>query len=69
MYAPLAQLGIARAYAMEGKHEQSRTAYERLFMTWKDADPKIPILRQAKTEYKRLISTASGNTSAAEKKP
>ncbi len=67
VYAPLAQLGIARAYAMEGKREQSRTAYERLFTTWKDADPKIPILRQAKTEYKKLI--ASGNTSAAEKKP
>jgi hypothetical protein len=67
VYAPLAQLGIARAYAMEGKREQSRTAYERLFTTWKDADPKIPILRQAKAEYKKLI--ASGNTSAAEKKP
>jgi hypothetical protein len=69
VYAPLAQLGIARAYAMEGNREQSRKAYERLFTTWKDADPKIPILRQAKTEYEKLISSASGNTAAAEKKP
>lgn len=68
VYAPLAQLGIARAYAMEGNREQSRKAYDRLFTTWKDADPDIPILRQAKIEYKKLTSSASANTPAPEKK-
>ncbi len=62
VYSPLAQLGIARAYAMEGNREQSRKAYDRFFTTWKDADPNIPILRQAKTEYKKLSSSASAHT-------
>ena len=64
VYAPLAQLGIARAYAMEGNREQSRRAYDRFFTTWKNADPDIPILRQAKTEYKKLSSSASAHTPA-----
>ena len=69
VYAPLAQLGLARAYAMEGDREKSRKAYDDFFTTWKDADPNIPILRQAKAEYEKLISSASANTPAPEKKP
>ena len=35
VYAPLAQLGVARAYAMQGDWSQSRKAYEEFFTTWK----------------------------------
>ncbi len=63
VYAPLAQLGIARAYAMQGSREQSRKAYDEFFATWKDADPDIPILRQTKSEYKKLTATASAAAS------
>jgi len=57
VYAPLAQLGLAQAYAMRGDREKTRKAYEDFFSTWRDADPDIPILRQAKTEYKKLTGT------------
>ena len=56
--SPLAQLGLARAYAMQGDRENSRKAYDDFFTTWKDADPDIPILRQARAEYKKLTATA-----------
>ena len=68
VYAPLAQLGLARAYAMQGNSEQSREAYDEFFTTWKDADPGIPILRQAKTEYKKLTTTASAAVLASREK-
>jgi DNA-binding winged helix-turn-helix (wHTH) protein/tetratricopeptide (TPR) repeat protein len=57
VYAPLAQLGLAQAYAMRGDREKTRKAYDSFFTTWKDADPDIPILRQAKNEYKKLTAT------------
>ena len=57
VFAPLAQLGLARVYAMQGDRENSRKAYNEFFTTWKDADPDIPIFRQAKTEYKKLTAT------------
>ena len=59
VFTPLAQLGLARAYAQQGNHEESRKAYDDFFTTWKDADPDIPILRQAKAEYKKLSVQAS----------
>jgi predicted Zn-dependent protease len=59
IFAPLAQLGLARAYAAQGNFENSRKAYGDFFTTWKDADQDIPILRQAKIEYKKLPATAS----------
>jgi DNA-binding winged helix-turn-helix (wHTH) protein/tetratricopeptide (TPR) repeat protein len=68
VYAPLAQLGLARAYAMEGDQAKSRKAYDDFFTTWKDADPDIPILRQAKAEYKKLTATASATASALGKR-
>jgi eukaryotic-like serine/threonine-protein kinase len=58
VYAPLAQLGLARAYAKQGDSEKSRKAYDVFFATWKDADPGIPILRQAKAEYGKLNTPA-----------
>jgi DNA-binding winged helix-turn-helix (wHTH) protein/tetratricopeptide (TPR) repeat protein len=54
VYAPLAQLGLARAYSAQGDRDNSRKAYAAFFTTWKDADPTIPIYTQAKTEYAKL---------------
>ena len=68
MFAPLAELDLARAYAAEGDREESRKAYDDFFTTWKNADPDIPILRQAKAEYKKLTGTASAAASASGKK-
>jgi tetratricopeptide (TPR) repeat protein len=67
-YAPLAQLGLARAYAMQGDREKSRKAYDEFFTTWKNADPSIPILRQARSEYKKLTATTPAAASASGKK-
>jgi eukaryotic-like serine/threonine-protein kinase len=53
-FGALAHLGLARAYALSGDTAKARTKYEDFFALWKDADPEIPILRQAKTEYARL---------------
>jgi ATP/maltotriose-dependent transcriptional regulator MalT len=52
--ASIAHLGIARAYALAGDAAKSRTAYQDFSALWKDADPDIPILKQAKAEYARL---------------
>jgi serine/threonine protein kinase/Flp pilus assembly protein TadD len=51
---PLAQLGLARAYALSGDSAKARTAYQDFLATWKDADPDLPILKQAKSEYAKL---------------
>jgi tetratricopeptide (TPR) repeat protein len=67
VFAPLAQLGLARAYAMQRDTDESRKAYDEFFTTWKDADPDTPILRQAKAEYKKLTATASAAASASGK--
>ena len=50
----LAHLGLARAYAMQGDIVKSKAAYRDFFTFWKDADPDIPILKQAKAEYAKL---------------
>jgi eukaryotic-like serine/threonine-protein kinase len=50
----LARLGLARAYAMSGDTQKARTAYQDFLTLWKDADPDIPILKQAKTESAKL---------------
>ena len=49
----LAHLGLGRALAAGGPAE-ARTAYQDFFAIWKDADPDIPILKQAKGEYAKL---------------
>ncbi|MGB0007823.1 MAG: protein kinase [Candidatus Sulfotelmatobacter sp.] len=50
----LAHLGLARAYKSSGDLKESRQAYGDFFALWKDADPDIPILKQAKAEYAKL---------------
>jgi eukaryotic-like serine/threonine-protein kinase len=51
---PLAHLGLARAYAMQGDTTKARAAYQDFLALWKDADSDIPILKQAKAEYAKL---------------
>lgn len=50
----LSRLGLARAYRMQGDIIKARAAYEDFLKLWKDADPDIPILKQAKAEYAQL---------------
>jgi tetratricopeptide (TPR) repeat protein len=50
----LAHLGLARAYALQGDAAKARSAYQDFFALWKDADPDIPILKQAKAENAKL---------------
>ena len=53
-WGALARLGLARAYALRGDADNARIAYQDFLTLWKDADPDIPILKQAKTEYAKL---------------
>jgi hypothetical protein len=51
---PMAHLSLGRAYALSGDTAKSRAAYQDFFALWKDADPDIPILKEAKAEYTKL---------------
>jgi serine/threonine protein kinase/predicted Zn-dependent protease len=50
----LSRVGLARAYSLQGDIAKARTTYQDFFAAWKDADPDIPILKQAKAEYAKL---------------
>jgi serine/threonine protein kinase/tetratricopeptide (TPR) repeat protein len=50
----LAHLGLGRAYAISGDTAKAKNAYQDFFALWKDADPDIPILKEAKAEYAKL---------------
>jgi eukaryotic-like serine/threonine-protein kinase len=50
----LSHLGLARAYSLTGDTAKARAAYQGFLALWKDADPDIPILKQAKAEYAKL---------------
>jgi hypothetical protein len=50
----LAHLGLGRAYTLSGDTAKSKTAYQDFFALWKDADPDVPILKEAKAEYAKL---------------
>jgi len=58
-WGSLARLGLARAYALDAvkdpaARDQARTAYRDFLALWKDADPGIPLLKQAQSEYAKL---------------
>jgi eukaryotic-like serine/threonine-protein kinase len=63
-WGALTRLGLARAYALEAKSGQAAAAeparakacatYQDFLTLWKDADPDIPILKEAKAEYAKL---------------
>ncbi len=50
----LTHLGLARARALSGDVGAARTAYQDFFAVWKDADPDVPVLKQARSEYEKL---------------
>ncbi len=50
----LPTLGLARALALEGDTAKAKTTYQDFLALWKDADPDIPVLKQAKAEYAKL---------------
>ena len=50
----LAHLGLGRAFALQGDAAKARTAYQDFLALWKDADPDVPILQQAKAEYAKI---------------
>lgn len=50
----LAHVGLARAYGLEGDNAKARAEYEQFLNLWKDADPDILILKEAKSEYAKL---------------
>jgi eukaryotic-like serine/threonine-protein kinase len=53
-WGALARLGLARAYALQRDTVKAHAAYQDFLMLWKDADPDIPVLHQAKAEYAKL---------------
>jgi hypothetical protein len=50
----LAHLQLGRAQAMMGDKNAARKSYQDFLTLWKDADPDIPIYKQAKLEYAKL---------------
>jgi eukaryotic-like serine/threonine-protein kinase len=50
----LAHLGLGRAYALSGDSAKAKTAYQDFFALWKNADPEVPILKEAQAEYAKL---------------
>jgi len=50
----LTHLQLGRAYAMAGDDAKAKTAYQDFFSLWKEADPDIPIEKEAKAEYAKL---------------
>ncbi len=54
LIAPLARLQLARAKRLGGDIEAARRAYQDFLALWKDADPDIPVLKEAKAEYDRI---------------
>jgi serine/threonine protein kinase/tetratricopeptide (TPR) repeat protein len=56
MIGSLAHLGLARARALSGDKAGARKAYQDFLALWQHADPGIPVLKQAKSEYAKLSS-------------
>ena len=50
----LAHLGLGRAYALSGDSTKAKAAYQDFFALWKNADPDLPVLKQARLEYAKL---------------
>ena len=50
----LAKVGLGRAYLLTGDKAKAKAAYQDFFALWKDADPDVPILKEAKAEYATL---------------
>jgi tetratricopeptide (TPR) repeat protein len=64
---PLAQLGLARALAQQGKLVDATQVYKVVLAIWRDADPDLLRLRDAKAEYAKLGGTVTSSVSSAPK--
>ncbi|HXZ79173.1 MAG TPA: protein kinase [Terriglobales bacterium] len=53
-WGALARLGLARSYTMQGDTVKAKASYKDFLTIWKDADPDVPVLRQAREEYAKL---------------
>jgi len=53
-WGALARLGLARAYAFEGDTAKARSAYQDFLAIWKDADPDLPVLKEARQGWAEL---------------
>jgi DNA-binding winged helix-turn-helix (wHTH) protein/tetratricopeptide (TPR) repeat protein len=53
-YYSISHLGMARGFTLAGDTVKAKKAYQDFFGLWKDADPDIPIFKQAKAEYAKL---------------
>jgi len=53
-WGALGRLGLARAFALQGETAKAHAEYEQFLTLWKDADPDLPLLKQAKAEYAKL---------------
>ena len=52
----MARLQLARALVLSGDTAKAKSAYGDVFTLWKDADPKIPVVDEARAEYGKLIA-------------
>ena len=50
----MARLQLARAFALSGDTVKAKNAYSDLLTLWKNADPDLPVLKQARAEYAKL---------------
>jgi hypothetical protein len=50
----LARLQLGRSYVLSGDTAKAKSAYQDFLALWKDADPDIPILKEAKADYAKL---------------
>ena len=53
-FVVLAHWKLGSAYALAGDKDKASTSYQDFLTLWKDADPDIPILKEAKAEYTKL---------------
>jgi tetratricopeptide (TPR) repeat protein/predicted Ser/Thr protein kinase len=61
---PLSLLGLARAHVLAGDTTKARRAYQDFLAAWKDADPDLPVLREAQAEYGRLKAGTGSRATA-----
>jgi eukaryotic-like serine/threonine-protein kinase len=66
-WGALARLGLARSHALQAAtnpaaRDKARLAYQNFFTLWKDADPDVPIYKQANAEYAKLSGSQEMGT-------
>jgi eukaryotic-like serine/threonine-protein kinase len=54
LYYSISYVGLARASVLAGDRTKARKAFQDFFALWKDADPDLPVLKQARAEYAKL---------------